>query len=366
MPPNVLTTTLGDTSNLLVEGGGSLPAVPQPLAALGAAPVFVFRPNAPGVQPANVYPTWAALYAVASLLGDQPVTVFVDDIFGAAHVTAGTYNIDQWTFIGNFNSPTETLIFDNGAVFNPGSFRVDGGLTLKQNGNTAVMTQSVAGSFVLIELVLGVIVSATAAPFFAIGAGIGQFTITFANGSGIGDTAHPVVNSSSTQVFLQAGPNVGQGFSITSNALAGTGTITVNFGYASGGIGPIQPVTTLTLSQPINLQSAVANTGTGTATVSAVTGNITRQRAGRVNVRGYASGSTSGAATVTVQLKRDASNIGTTMQAILTAAGPFNIPIEFDDVLPDGSAHTYTLAATASAGTIATAASGVFVRAQEQ
>jgi hypothetical protein len=77
------------------------------------------------------------------------------------------------------------------------------------------------------------------------------------------------------------------------------------------------------------------------------------------------SGSTSGAATVTAQLKRDSTNIGTTMQAITTAAGPFNIPVRFVDTLPDTSNHTYTCAVTAGAGTIATAASGIEISASE-
>lgn len=90
----------------------------------GGAASFVLRPG--GVAAKNVYLTWAALYAAAALV-EGPVLVQFDETLGAITIPTGVYDVEGWSFIGAWNSNTNswpTVTFLDGGNF-VGGFRAE-------------------------------------------------------------------------------------------------------------------------------------------------------------------------------------------------------------------------------------------------
>jgi hypothetical protein len=101
-PPFVLGTDSPGNVSVLREDGGVLDVIATPASDISSVvpTTFVFRPG--GVAGANVYTTWASLYAVLSTVAG-PKIVEVDDALAPAHMTAGAYNVESVTFQGVAN-----------------------------------------------------------------------------------------------------------------------------------------------------------------------------------------------------------------------------------------------------------------------
>ncbi len=357
---------------------------------------FTLKPG--GTESGTTYVTWPNMMTAAALSPGLKAFL-IDDSISPAHATAGQWNIQNVTFYAA-NPQSSKLIWDVGATIDPAVtyFALRGGITFTSNNTSAsVFTPNNASVQTLTWIdEFSAIQSAEGAQPFVHATQNFLFIYFVTGGSSLGGfssvTGHALTIDTGVNAFvitqgpgfvnqhaiaglgtLQKEPSVEATFSATQDV---SSTVTSLFGVptqikyvptTSTNWNPVPATVQNGLDQLAapNFVQAANNTGTGTGTVSAVTGNIAKKRSGSVTVTCATSGSTSGAATVTVQLKRDSTNIGTTMQAILGAAGPFNIPATFVDTLPDTSNHTYTCAATAGAGTITTAASGIEIRAAE-
>ena len=195
------------------------------------------------------------------------------------------------------------------------------------------------------------------------------------DGSVIGDGTNSVfvVEAAGSVTMLAV---VGSDFrnNIISQGTAPGGVATVDVDSSSA-IGPSQGagVTLTTTLIGLNAVEAflAANSG-AVASVTVPTGNLTKERTGRIEVSGFIGGSNSGAATVTVQLLRDAGVIATYPPIVLGAAGNWAAQLAITDTLADSNVHTYSIKATPSAGTISVVGnasktlSNAFVQAQEQ
>ena len=333
--------------------------------ALGAlGNVFVLRPGAaPG---GNVFADWPSLYVPYNKAQGKR-WVYVDDSLAAAHMTAGTWNIDQTEFDGNFNA-NETLHFDQGCTVSFNNIWIDGDLIFQNNSTNPVFTFANGQSFAVIEVVLGVIQSTTAAPWALSTntAGGTEFLVQLSNASTLGDGTHPAISSNSNvpsgcvvNAFGQDGTFSLGGQGIAAHALGGTGTILVEFGPGTG-MESAQDVATLQRASPyLNLAEGF-NSGGALGPASSVnqpTGNIARIRQGNVRVVASLSGVTSIAATVTLQLLRDGATV--LAQAVLTTQADnltYADGLQAIDTLPDSSAHTYSIAASAGGGATTTVA----------
>lgn len=91
--------------------------------AAGSTATFVYRPG--GGDLGNVYTTWVGLYAAASIV-EGPLLVQVDTSIGAAEVTAGSFNIQDWTlFGGTLNTGVLPVLSILTGVTLDGNFRID-------------------------------------------------------------------------------------------------------------------------------------------------------------------------------------------------------------------------------------------------
>jgi hypothetical protein len=345
---------------------------------------FVFQPG--GIAGGNVYTTWQALYAAASL-SSGPIWVFVNDNDGArpAHVTAGTYNVQNWTFQGAQRPVTvpgaAQLIFDDGAVFVFNKLRLQF-IKFVQNGNTVPVWTAPAGQsrvWIAEQTVLCPTPLAVAAvPWGALPNG--ATLVLNIVGSTIGDGTHAAISmvAGSTLIAVCISGNV------TANAVsggAGTFTLsvdnattvnltqapvpTVSFlsnaaldAYTPAVPGNWQPAPTLVsgafdqLAAPNVIQGFLAAGSGAVATLTVPTGNIAKLRSGKVQVDGFIGGSNSQAATITVTLLRDAAVIATYPPIVMGAAGNWAAGLNVLDTLPDTANHTYSIKASVSAGTI--------------
>jgi len=116
-------TSLYWRNGLLMLAGDSVLNVGSAQGVAASTSVFVFRPG--GVEELNVYTTWATLYAEASL-AQGPVTVQIDTSLGAASVTAGVYDLQDWTLFGSMGKDAlrPYLYFLDGVTIT-GSFRME-------------------------------------------------------------------------------------------------------------------------------------------------------------------------------------------------------------------------------------------------
>lgn len=355
-------------------------------------PTFVFRPGATGVVDGNVFTTWAALMAAVSLTAGSK-EILVDDTLAAAHATTGTWNLDNVTLNTIFNS-AGLLIVDDGSVWTWSALRIRGGLTV-QSAATAAVTSTAAASANLLTLDEGSnLESTTATPFVAVaGAGSSLF-VELSRGSTMGDGTHHTVTVDAgltAQVLLTTAAD------LLAHASGGTGTLLV-FRDASTTFGTQDTTTTtVTLSDLAsqvaytattagnwnpnptkvadaldqlaapNFTQASGNTGTGTGSVTVTTGNIAKKKNGAMNVRATISGVTTSATTVTLQLSRSGTNIGSAIVVTTLSAGDgFTGAINFIDTAPDAANHTYTLTATAGAGNLTIAANSAQIGVSEQ
>lgn len=331
----------------------------------GRGSAFVFRPG--GVAGGNVFTTWPSLYAAYSLVQGQR-WVFVDDILAAAHVPAGAWNIDQTTFVGNFNSETEVLHFDQGATVTFDNIWIDGGLVFQNNSTNPVFTFANGQNFAFVDILFGNIQSATAAPW-----GLSTNTtpstellVNLWGTSALGDQTHPAFSSTSA-VISNLAINIFDDATIFPHALGGTGRILVSPGPGAVIKSPQDVVTIDYVNPYLNLAEGFNSGGAigPSATATQATGNITRIRGGKVRVVGAISGVTSVAATVTVTLLRDAVVIGQAVVSTQADDLTYAATLQAIDTLPDSLAHTYSIQAASSAGTTTVATNQARIDADE-
>lgn len=354
-------TALG-TVNLALDGasqpgldGAAVGTITPSIQLLDPQPTFVFRPGATGILDGNVFTTWPSLMAaVARTAG--PRTIVVDDSLAPAHMTtvAGSgvaaWDLDNVTLLGQFNSPTFTLNIDVGAVISSSSLTIGNGLLVK---NSAVNCWAPVNGAVLLLTEGAQIESIAGATAFL--HCTDSFTEIFLQHFGVlGDGTNNVVSVDTTKNVLLG---VFSGSNVLAHALGGLGTATIQDRDAISLVSLTQDITTLAFSNAsafTNVNQASGNTGTGTGTVSAVTGNVQKQMSGKVLVIANIAGTTSAGTTVTLQLVRDAAtNIGNAIvETTLSAGDGFHGSIAFVDTLPDGAPHTYKVTATAGAGNI--------------
>ena len=357
----------------------------------GPTQSLVFQPG--GTAGGNVYTTWATL-AAAMAITTGPKTVLVDSTLATAHMTVGAapWNLDNCTFAPIWNSD-DTLFIDDGAHFTCGRLELVGGMIFSGAASVAAnipMTSSAA--FAAIFLREGsTLVSTTAQPVVHVTAGF--FNLNAFEASIVGDAVHPVISTDGA--FL--GFFCFEDSQVKANAVSGAGaaataaTIDASSVYSASGVVTLidnasrvafapainanwQPVPTqvkaaLDQLAASNTISAVGNTGTGGGTVTVVTGNITKKKNGQMTVSASCLLTTSAAAsTLTVQLKRDAANIGTAKTLAVPASGivtGLDVSIDAIDTAPDNAAHTYTLSVSVSAGTLTVAANSAQIQVVE-
>ena len=358
---------------------------------LDPQPTFVFQPG--GVAGGNVFTTWAALMAAAALsLGAKWVEY--DNTLGACHITAGTWNIDLFTFSPAFSNGTNrNLIVDVGVVLNfvtvtsynvawvnnatatpcivpntaSQSWRMSSG-TLSCGVGAAPMFDCQNGGTLSVTCQVSAQLSTGSGPSIQCDAGgttvvrLTDFSILQASALTGGGTISVQFADSAT--VSQTQPGAVGALTFTPKSLA------TQVAYTPGTAGNWQPAPTLAsaaldqLAAP-NFVQAQANTGTGTGTTTAVTGNIAKLRSGKVNVSGSVSGIMTAGGTVTVSLLRDATPILALGALTYLATSSYSIPIEFIDTLPDTANHTYTVKAVASAGNLTVPANGNGIVATE-
>lgn len=357
----VTATALG-TVNIGVDGASqsllsatAVGTIAPGIQVLDPQPTFVFRPGGTGTLDGNVFTTWAALMEAVSLTAG-PRTILVDDSLAAAHMTTvggGTpWNLDNVTLMGNALA-SETLIVDVGAKFTSSSLRLSNGLILSVNATATAWTAGVFFELILEDPGTSIQNNVGSAPLLTVAAGGNNGFVQVGPGCVLGDGTHNVITVPATGSIISYLEQAG---AVNAHAYAGAGTVTQN--YAASLPSLTQDVTTYTLSYSgfANETQATGNTGTGTGTASITSGNITREKSGKVLVIANMAGTTTAGTTVTLQLKRDGTggtSIGNTIvETTLSAGDGFHGSIAFVDTLPDAAAHTYACVATAGSGNI--------------
>jgi hypothetical protein len=368
---NAVNLAVGGATVIEADGSCVISATQTPaptVVILDPTPTLIFQPG--GTPAGNLFTTWATLYAQASLYGPG-LTVIVDDSIAAAHMTAGgPYNLQGWVLRGMSQTPA-TLIIDPGASISASTTQLEVQNLIVSNQTTAAPAWTPgAGAQLVISQDDGQVLSTTAQPFLHVTAAA-SFTVVSLNvlGAEFGDGAHAAMSVDAGQTgIVQL-----NGGTLLTDAVAGAGTLNVTVAAGSPGNVPAQTVTTVNTFYvgfaKSNSQVAVGNTGTGGGTVTVTTPAITKAKNGKMLVNASCLLSTSAAAsTLTVQLKRDAANIGTAKTLVVPATGiPTGIDVSIDaiDTAPDNAAHTYTLSVSVSAGTLTVAANSAQIQVVE-
>jgi hypothetical protein len=185
----------------------------------GAANSFVFRPG--GVAAGNVFTTWPSLMAaVNSAPGIN--SILIDASIAAAHVPAGTWNVDNCMFydqaIGGF---APTLTFDDGAVLTFQNLYLIG-VIFVSNSTTSIATFGGGSGGNVFSQFTGISVNAGKAPFFHVAGNASEFTYLAIGESTIGDGVTPVFQADAPIIFQV---HLSDHTILFANATTGTGTI---------------------------------------------------------------------------------------------------------------------------------------------
>jgi hypothetical protein len=372
---NAVNLAVGGATVIEADGSCVISATQTPaptIVILDPTPTFVLQPG--GTAAGNVFTDVPTMLAAGALV-PGPKTYMVDDHLAAAHVPAGAYtaaSLDNSTWLGVVNPATgnsSTLIFDAGAVWELSQIMLDGGMLFQQSaGATAPVFALVAPAVQAQIIIRGAnsSIQALGAQPWGTAGNATFLSVQIEGTSFVGDATH---NAFKALAGGTCACNLMAPFAsaMALHAFGGAGTLDVQYNVANT---PLQTQDTTTqaffYSGAANVVQASTVAGSGTGTVSAVTGNISKKLTGKVMVSGVVSGVISGAGTVTVSLLRDATPIGHGVPyvALATATG-FAVSVNFVDTLPDAANHTYTVQAVASAGTIATAANGAQIEAVE-
>jgi len=405
MGRKLLSVLTPDSLSLSLSDGGNVPSQPidestlvlspGDLVALGARPVFVFRPG--GVAGGNVYTDWLTMMADV-VVQQGPKWIEIDGRFAAAHVPAGTWNVDQCTFVGQ-QTFVSNLIFDEGAKFTYVLLTVDA-CNFTNNSTTSVASPASLGT---LRVLNGAKVSRTAgafAPWLRATAGVTAVVVSIAGVIGSGGTADAMTADAGGTLFMDLGVIT----LIAQNALSGLGTATIlsdassvvngtqtvsvltntlqdnasRVLYGPAVAGNWQPAPTLTnaaldqLAAPNVLAevNAAPIGAAGTITYTSVA-TLAKKKSGKVRLSISISVTSSGIAGLDFRMYRD------------TVSGPNQLPphgfesntvalsarftctLDWVDTLPDAAAHAYVMQVIADAGTVALANGDCAVVANE-
>lgn len=384
----------GGVVNFTVDGasqrGTSVVQVPVPtVIVLDPLTSYEFAPG--GTDEGVVFTTWAGFMACYGLVPDLRADLFVNDAAAAAHVTVGTWGVNNLKFSGDWDNGS-TLLFDTGAVFTFEQIWLTAAIVFQNNGTGNVFTSAGAGSVMYLDGDGTNLVSAAApaVPWAHVTVDFG-LTIWTRDGGIVGDGTHNVVTIDAGMhmiCFAADGSNIrahafggagtaefavqaGAGFSATQDCLTTVSwnTLAKQVGYAPTTGGNWNPVPTLAgpaldqLAAP-NFKQSTAVVGGGTHTVTFVTAGITKAKSGIVQVNGDCSGATAAADTITVTLQRDATVLRTKTITTVATQLNYDVAMSFEDTLPDNASHTYTLS-LAGAQNNTVAANGGYIGARE-
>lgn len=111
----------------------------EPTAVGGTTSLFVYEEG--GVAGDNVYATWTSLYAAASAVAGVKI-VRVSDASGTPEISAGAYDLHDWTFVGNTDPTTggrPNLMIRTGVTIT-GNFRAERMVITLDAGATTPIT----------------------------------------------------------------------------------------------------------------------------------------------------------------------------------------------------------------------------------
>lgn len=204
--------------------------------------VFVLQPG--GTPSSNVFTDSSSLYAAAKT-HSGPVWCLVDDTLAPAHWLAGSYVLDNWTFLGEQSSPTFTLHIDSGVTIASSSLTIANGLLIRSEA-TVSPWQPTSFFELLIQPTCQVDSALGKAPFLSVtnaGANQGQIDIMQAGTIGDGTTNVVTVGAGLTVFVIGQGPGTG---GINDHAFGGLGTVQV-LRDASFPVSATQDVSTFTV-----------------------------------------------------------------------------------------------------------------------
>lgn len=329
-------------------------------------PTFVLDPNATNPKNQNVFTSWADLGPVlAQVTGKRTVRIKAG---AGVHITAGTWDIDNVSFESTTaGTATASLFVDEGVTLTTTAFHLY---------NVAMRCAATTASPIVVGNGASLIVRTTGQTSIRSGAGAKPLIeaqsgatvfYTACEASSISNGGNPVLQSDAGATFTLLMLDES---ALSASTLTGLGAITLGWTAAAASAVSLSQVglTTLTLAylEAPNFVQAANNTGSGTTTTSAATGNIARKRSGKVAVQGLATGIISANGTVTVSLLRDATPILTLPAITVLLTTGFSIPIFFVDTMPDNANHTYSVQALADgAHTITVGAGGNLIQAAE-
>ena len=339
------------------------------LLAIFSPPTFVFQPG--GTAAGNVYTSWAALMAQLNLIcpagADSvrpPSLIVVDDNYTTpAVIPSGAYNLSNVEFAGCANWATNTgdsfLTFASGVTITGGTaggtLLFTRGLTASFAGTATCITGSGTQQWHIILREDATLKSATTGLFLDVASG-GFGVVDVADGSVLGDGTHATINGASGAIYVHA---YGNG-SIAAGAVTGSGgnvywdtnipgaqgagvTVTNTNGYspATAGnwasapttqngaldvlaarVGPLCYAAASSLTTQVQ-QSIPAGSGALTSSSDLVMGQI-MPRAGTLTtlrVRHTGAAGNVGGQTITYQVFKNGSGIGTSITGVATTAG---------------------------------------------
>jgi hypothetical protein len=333
----------------------------------GAGGIFVWQPG--GTTGVGIYTTPQSLGA-ALATAKGPKIVGVDISNGAADLTmAGSpYNLDDVRFVPCLGSPAILITVESGVTFTPSTTSLTLERCILQTTGGGTVWSPPGSAFLTLEV--SQVLPGAGAPLLSCSA----LVDLSAEASIVGDGVH-------TAILLEAAGELEASLiasGIDDNALGqgtapgGVALITLD---ASSAVGATQGagITVTPVLQGLNaVEAFLASNSGAVSSVTVPTAGLTMERTGLVDVHGFIGGTNSAGATITVQLLRDAAVIATYPPIVQALAGNWAASLAITDILTDDTAHTYSVKAAASAGTIAVVGNGsksltnAFVRAQEQ
>lgn len=293
-----LPTLSGDVSgayNATTVGGilgkpvPSLPSSSQCIAYNGTAwffsqcvpPTVILQPG--GTAGGSTYTTWASLYAAVHATG-VPARVVVDDSLGAAHVTAGAYNLDGWVIVNG--AASANLIIDAGATAAWRNLWITG-LTITGN-NTAPFNDVSVQSNTYVDGGAD-IESTTTGPFVQVETGAFAY-VASTTSVNFGDGTNVVFNvaagTGQFELFMQGG-------AVAANACSNSGSSTFTLDYDSAVFLPGTPLTGVTLfaeSQAAGVGYSPATPGNWSPTPSIVSSALDQLAARTATIGGLPHG----------------------------------------------------------------------------
>lgn len=334
----------------------------------GIAANFVWQPG--GTPGEGVYTTPQSLGAALKKVKGKK-TVTVDTSSGEAHLTmAGApYDLSDVDFYAGIGTTLALITIDSGVTFTS---------TTKNLGFHYCAVETTGGGTVwsppgdaFLHCEFTEIVAAAGAPLMDCAGGIVDTDLST---SILGDGTNPVFlveaagnltpNLQDSELNVNA---VGQG-------TAAGGALNV-FVDDNSVCSPTQGIAISSMQQlALNAidKSLAADSGAQSSVTLNTTDTLARERTGAVDVSGFIGGTNLAAATITVELLRDAAVIATYPPIVMLAPGQWAASLAINDVLFDATPHTYGIKATASAGTIDIAGnadktlSNAFVEARER